>query len=847
MHKKKRLLMVVVSLALFFSCFSPNFVSAATDKTKPTITGAKNTTAYLNHSFNPKKGVVAKDNVDGNITSRIKISGKVNTKKTGKYTLTYKATDKAKNTRTVKRVVTVKKDTTKPIITGVSNKTVYKGYSFNPKTGVKATDNADGNLTSKIKVSGKVNTKKVGKYKIKYTVIDKTNNKRIVTRTITVKKDTTKPTISGVSNKAIYAGSTFKPLTGVTAKDNADGNITKKIKVTGKVNTNKIGTYKLTYTVSDKTKNKRTVTRKITVKKDTIKPTISGAKNKSINIDTSFNPRAGVTAKDNVDGNITKNIKISGTVNTKKAGSYKLTYDITDKAKNKTTVYRTIKVVDNVKPVIKGINNTQVALGEMFDILKGVSASDKNDGDLTSKIKVEGTVDVNKIGTYKLTYSVSDKAGNKVSKQRNVTVVDKVSPVINGVKNYEIPFGQEFDSLKGVAATDNYDGDLTSEIKVEGEVNVEKAGIYSLTYSVSDQSGNNVSVKRTVTVIDSTAPVLSGVEDIQINFGEDFNPLKGITASDNSDGDITSKIKVDGTVDINKAGSYKLTYSVSDVSGNTVTADRTVTVIDNVKPVFSGVSDVTIGLYTEFNVLNGVSASDNNDGDITSKILTAGSVDTQKEGEYTVTYTVSDAAGNTGKVTRIITVQKIPVSNITINAPSKMRTGKTQQLTAEITPTDATDQQVTWKSSDESIAAISADGILSTISEGTVTITATADGKSGSKTIVISDTKPTMYFSSVGSSSVNGVIKSLSFTLMNLDSYDSVYVEKVQFYNNNSLYRTFTAEEIQNNGLPTEIKPYGSWDFGVRFNIGGIQESKGKAVVTVKMDNGKIYEYTLSF
>ncbi|WP_139063842.1 immunoglobulin-like domain-containing protein [Bacillus sp. FJAT-27986] len=837
---------VVVSLALVLSCIAPGFVDAATDKTKPTITGAKNATAYLNHSFNPKKGVVAKDNVDGNITSRIKIYGKVNTKKTGKYTLTYKVTDKAKNTQTVKRVVTVKKDTTKPKITGVSNKTVYRGYSFNPKLGVKATDNADGNLTSKIKVTGKVNTKKVGKYKIKYTVTDKTKNKRTVTRTITVKKDTTKPTISGVSNKSIFAGTTFKPLSGVTAKDNADGNITKKIKVTGKVNTNKIGTYKLTYSVSDKTKNKRTVTRKIYVKKDTVKPTISGAKNKTINIGTSFNPRTGVTAKDNVDGSITKNIKISGTVNTKKAGSYKLAYTVTDKAKNKTIVYRTVKVVDNVKPVINGANNTQVALGDAFDSLKGVSASDNNDGNLTAKIKVEGTVNVNKPGTYKLTYTVSDKAGNKATKQRNVTVVDKVVPVINGVEDVELPFGQEFDSLKGVTATDNYDGDLTSKIKVEGTVNVEKAGSYPLTYSVTDQSGNEATVKRTVTVIDSTDPILSGVKDLEINFGDEFDPLKGITASDNNDGDITSKIKVEGAVNVNKAGSYKLTYSVSDESGNNATAERTVTVIDNVKPEFSGVSNVTIGLYTDFNVMNGVTASDNNDGDLTSNILTEGTVDTQKEGDYTVTYTVSDAAGNTEKVTRVVTVQKIPVSNITISAPSKLRTGKTQQLTATITPTDATEQQVTWTSSDESIATISEEGTLKTISEGTVTITATADGISSSKTIVVADTKPSMYFSSFGTGVVNGVIKNFSFTLLNQESTETVYVEKVEVYENNSLFTSYSASDIQNAGLSTEISPYSGWRFGLNFKV-GIWEGQSKVVVTVKEENGKIYQYSRSF
>ncbi|WP_338379099.1 DUF5011 domain-containing protein, partial [Enterococcus faecium] len=211
-----------------------------------------------------------------------------------------------------------------------------------------------------------------------------------VTRTITVKKDTTKPSISGAANKSIYVGYPFNPLTGVTAKDNIDGKITKNIKVSGAVNTKKAGTYKLTYTVSDKAKNKITVTRTITVKKDTTKPTISGAFNKSINIGTSFFPTEGITAKDNVDGNLTSKIKVTGNVNTNKAGKYQLTYTVSDKAQNKATVTRTITVLDHIAPKILGAKDTQLEIGGNFNTLNGVTATDNNDGNLTSAIKIDG-------------------------------------------------------------------------------------------------------------------------------------------------------------------------------------------------------------------------------------------------------------------------------------------------------------------------------------------------------------------------------------------------------------------------------------------------------------------------
>lgn len=156
------------------------------------------------------------------------------------------------------------KDTVKPVITGATNKTIRLKSSFNPRTSVTAHDKVNGNLTSKITVSGAVNTKKKGTYTLKYTVRDYSKNVTTVTRKITI--DSTKPVISGAKNKTIRYKSSFNPRTRVIAKDNLDGSLTSKIKVTGTVNTKKKGSYTLTYAVTDKSRNKTVVKRKITVK-----------------------------------------------------------------------------------------------------------------------------------------------------------------------------------------------------------------------------------------------------------------------------------------------------------------------------------------------------------------------------------------------------------------------------------------------------------------------------------------------------------------------------------------------------------------------------------------------------
>lgn len=78
--------------------------------------------------------------------------------------------------------------------------------------------------------------------------------------------------------------------------------------------------------------------------------------------------------------------------------------------------------VDNGKPVFSGLSDTRIKQGTAFDPLAGVSANDKEDGDLTTQIKVSGNVDSSKVGRYTLTYQVSDSAGQQVTQQRNVTV-----------------------------------------------------------------------------------------------------------------------------------------------------------------------------------------------------------------------------------------------------------------------------------------------------------------------------------------------------------------------------------------------------------------------------------------
>ena len=137
----------------------------------------------------------------------------------------------------------------------------------------------------------------------------------------------------------------------------------------------------------------------------------------------------------------------------------------------------------------------------------------------------------------------------------------------------------------GATATDSYDGDLTSSIATNNNVDSNTVGSYTVTYTVTDSSGNTATASRTVNVVDTTAPVItiSGANPVDVDLGTTYNDA-GASATDANDGDLTSSITVSSNVDTNTVGTYTVTYTVSDAAGNQATETRTVNVVDNNNP-----------------------------------------------------------------------------------------------------------------------------------------------------------------------------------------------------------------------------------------------------------------------
>ena len=165
-------------------------------------------------------------------------------------------------------------------------------------------------------------------------------------------------------------------------------------------------------------------------------PTIS-AKDKELVEGDTFNALEGVTAYDQEDGDLTSKIKvIENTVNTKVPGEYKVTYEVNDSTNRKSTTTIKVKVVENSAPVINATDK-ELEINEEFKEIEGVSATDKEDGDLTNKIKViENTVNTKVSGEYKVTYEVTDSKNKKTTK--TIKVVVKEEEVIEEPEDEEL-------------------------------------------------------------------------------------------------------------------------------------------------------------------------------------------------------------------------------------------------------------------------------------------------------------------------------------------------------------------------------------------------------------------------
>ena len=455
---------------------------------------------------------------------------------------------------------------------------------------------------------------------------------------------------------------------GYVATDVEDGDLTSSVVVTGFVDTAAVGTYTLTYKVTDSGGKETTITRTVNVTEHpNTPPQINLIGESSITIEKG-NPyvEPGYDAIDTEDVDLTSEVIVSGTVDNSTVGTYTLTYSVTDTGGLTATATRIVTVVDNT-PNAPTIIDLAVGTHLTFPkgtpyIEPGYTAEDLEDGDLTDSVIVTGTVDSSTAGIYVLTYTVTDSGGLTTSVTRTITIEDTIpnpmSPpiiTVHGDKNITVEVNTNYSS-PAVTAVDEFGNDVTLSMEKLSNVNINVVGEYVETFTAwNSHYINSATETITVNVVDTTDPIINLINDtIDVSIGDIVDLMYGVTISDNYTPSNEIQIDINPTsLDTTTAGAFTVTYKATDSSGNYKETFRTYNIvdesvtppdpIDTVKPIVQLSYNIIIVAKGENVALPTVNVIDT---DTNVEILQTGTYDNMVAGTYTIVYTAKDSSGN---------------------------------------------------------------------------------------------------------------------------------------------------------------------------------------------------------
>lgn len=216
------------------------------------------------------------------------------------------------------------------------------------------------------------------------------------------------------------------------------------------------------------------------------------------------------------------------------------------------------------------------------ELLKGVTAHDEKDGDLTGEIIVESISRFTEKGVSKVTYAVCDSNNNIAKATRKIKYKGYKSPRFKVEKNLCFSLLERIDLKETIFATDSLEGNITSEVIITSDNHPDgKTGIFSINATVTNQKGDSSSVELPLIVEerDLFAPEIELKEYLvytakgkKINFNSYI-----VDALDVEENSLKSKVTVESNVDFNKEGTYHVHYYVTD--GNERRGHSVMTVI----------------------------------------------------------------------------------------------------------------------------------------------------------------------------------------------------------------------------------------------------------------------------
>jgi hypothetical protein len=617
-------------------------------------------------------------------------------------TRTFTATDLCGNASTATQVLTVI-DEVNPVIHNVPmGITVECGDEIGSALGVYATDNCDNNVT--LTFVEEAGSGFCTHYVVRtWTAVDNCGNTTTATQTITL-VDTTDPTLVGVPANVTVECNAIPAVANVSATDNCSEDLS-----VGFIETTmdqECGYLLIrTWTVHDDCNNTTSATQVITVT-DTTAPSATYVPS-SINVECDAQvPYVAATFGDICDENVSVSYSDVEVAN---GCSYDIvrTWTATDDCGNTATAEQMIHIVDTTAPVFVSVPADMTVECDNVPAFEEASATD-NCSDVTitysetsepAEIMME--MPCGEIITR--TWTATDECGNVATATQVVTIVDTTAPELVGVPANVTVECDEIPAPPVVSAVDNCDT-FPMEVVMTENILPGDGCSYTIvrTWTVEDNCWNYNSASQLITVIDTTAPVLSG-EDSELTLECNMMPsVVAPIATDNCDENVEvvfSSTSTPGACENSWTEVY--TWIATDNCGNSAQRHMTFHFEDTTAPYFTSVQEnQTVecsSVPAPFNVL----AADNCDDNVAvsfSEEMTSGC-------PYTITRTwvAEDNCGNTAEYVQTLTVVDTTYP-VLVNLPSDVTIECTDMLpVAFVTATDNCDEEMNVTMTSETV------------------------------------------------------------------------------------------------------------------------------------------------
>ncbi len=639
------------------------------DTTRPVVS-TKNVTVYLDATGHAGVSTSQVDNGstdNGGIASESVSPNSFTASNLGSNNVTLTVTDGSGNSSTGTATVTVA-DTTRPVVS-TKNVTVYLDATGHAGVSTSQVDNGstdNGGIASESVSPNSFTASNLGSNNVTLTVTDGSGNSSTGTAIVTV-ADTTRPVVS-TKNVTVYLDATGHAGVSTSQVDNGstdNGGIASESVSPNSFTASNLGSNNVTLTVTDGSGNSSTGTATVTVA-DTTRPVVS-TKNVTVYLDATGHASVAASQVDNGstdNGGIASESVSPNSFTASNLGSNNVTLTVTDGSGNSSTGTATVTVADTTRPVVSTKNVTVYldATGHAGVSTSQVDNGSTDNGGIASESVSPNSFTASNLGSNNVTLTVTDGSGNSSTGTATVTVADTTRPVVHthNVTVYLDATGHASVTASQVdnGSTDN--GGIASESVSPSSFTASNLGSNNVTLTVTDGSGNSATGTATVTVADTTRPVVS-TKNVTVYL--DATGHAGVSTSqvDNGstdNGGIASESVSPNSFTASNLGSNNVTLTVTDGSGNSSTGTATVTVADTTRPVVH-THNVTVYLDATGHASVTASQVDNgstDNGGIASESVSPSSFTASNLGSNTVTLTVTDGSGNSSAGIASVTV-----------------------------------------------------------------------------------------------------------------------------------------------------------------------------------------------